>query len=194
MAGIPEGFRRLRNGFDGTNSDEEDQLTISELPTLARIVGDCENVIRSRIKQITALDNQPVPKPSEIHLTKYDGDYAEWSSWSAQAQSSVLDIDIPIHAKIDLILQALGENIAPSIGKAEGRDQGELDRIWGKLQDLCSNPYDRARTHMGSILDLPVLHKPTDKDFRKIIDTVDFQLRALKRMDFIVDAWDPLIV
>lgn len=192
--GYQRAFAEYETVSTWTNSDEEDQQSISELPTLIRIINSISDRIRSRIKQITAQKNQPVPKPSEIHLAKYEGDYAEWSSWSAQAQSSVLDIDIPIHANIYLILQALGENIAPSIGKAEGRDQSELDRIWGKLQDLCSNPYDRARSHMGSILDLPVLHKPTDKDFRKLIDTVDFQLRVLSRIDFIVDAWDPLIV
>lgn len=176
------------------DGDGEQQQLYFELSSLAQIVGNCEKTIRSRIRQITAQENQPTPKPSEIHLDKYDGDYAEWSSWSAQVQSAVLDVDIPIHSKIDLILQALGEGIKPSIGKAEGRDQCELDRIWDNLQALCSNPYDRARTHIGAIIDLPVLNKPTDKDVRKLIDTVDFQLRALKRMELDVDAWDPIII
>lgn len=176
------------------NSDEASQEIYFELSAIAKIVGDSEKTIRSRIRQLTAQENQPIPKPSEIHLEKYDGDYAEWSSWSAQVQSAVIDVDIPIHSKIDLILQALGDTIKPSIGKAESRDQCELDRIWDKLHALCSNPYDRARTHIGAILDLPVLNKPTDKDVRKLIDTVDFQLRALKRMEFDVAAWDPMII
>lgn len=170
-------------------NDEEDQLSY-----ISNIVGDCEKVIRSRIKQLSAKEEQPAPKPSDIHLTKYDGDYADWSSWSTQVQSAVLETDIPIHSKIDLILNALEGNISSSIGRAEGRDQHELDRIWGKLQKLCNNNYDRARTHIGQILDLPDLTRPTDKEFRKMIDTVDFQLRALKRMDYKVEAWDPIIV
>lgn len=190
------GYQRATTEFEAaaTNDDEENQNVHLEISQIARVVGDCEGKIRSRIKQLTALENQPTPKPSEIHLEKYDGDYAEWSAWSAQVQSAVIDVDLPIHSKIDLILQALGENIKPSIGKAEGRDQVELDRIWGKLHDLCSNPYDRTRTHIGAILDLPVLSKPTDKDVRKLIDTVDFQLRALKRMEFDVDGWEPIII
>lgn len=175
--------------------DEEDSHGLeTELSLVAKTVGDCETKIQSRIRQITAQENHPTPKPAEIHLPKFDGNYTEWTSWSTQVQSAVLDVEIPIHSKIDLILNALGENIASSIGQAEGRDQLELDRIWEKLTQLCSNPYDRARAHMGAILDLTVLHRPTEKDYRKMIDTVEFQTRALKRMDFNVDAWEPLIV
>lgn len=193
-----QGYQRAFTSFEevhGWDSPEEEELSEEDqLSHLSKIIGDCETKIRSRIKQLTISDSQPLLKPSEVHLDKFDGDYAEWSSWSNQVKSAVLDTDLPIHSKIELIINALGENIAPSIGRAEGRDQHELDRIWGKLQTLCSNPYDRARTHMGQILDLPVLHKPTDKDFRKIVDTVDFQLRALSRMNFNVNSWDPLIV
>lgn len=176
------------------HAEEDSHDLQANLASVAKIVGDCQTRIESRIRQITAQENHPTPKPSEIHLPKFDGDYTEWTSWSTQVQSAVLDVELPIHAKIDLILKALGENISSSIGQAEGRDQLELDRIWNKLTELCSNPYDRARAHMGAILDLPILQRPAEKDYRKMIDTFEFQSRALKRMDFNVDAWEPLIV
>lgn len=177
-----------------TNIEEVSHGLHTELASVAKIVGDCQSKIQSRIRQITAQENHPTPKPTEIQLPKFDGEYTEWTSWSTQVQTAVLDVEIPIHAKIDLILNALGETISTSIGQAEGRDQLELDRIWDKLTKLCSNPYDRARAHMGAILDLPVLHRPDEKVYRKMIDTVELQSRALKRMHFDVDAWDPLIV
>lgn len=192
------GYQKYLNKFEASalsaHAEEDSHGLQTELASVTKIVGDCQTRIQSRIRQITAQENHPTPKPAEIHLPKFDGDYTEWTSWSTQVQSAVLDVEIPIHAKIDLILNSLGECISCSIGQAEGRDQLELDRIWNKLTQLCSNPYDRARAHMGAILDLPVLQRPSEKDYRRMIDTVEFQSRALKRMDFNVDAWDPLIV
>lgn len=95
-------FENVFNENVSDNDDQEDQLLY-----ISKIVGDCEKIIRAQIRQLSAQEEQPTHKPSDIHLAKYDGDYA------------VLETDIPIHSKIDLILNALGSNISSSRSRPE---------------------------------------------------------------------------
>lgn len=84
-------FENVFNENVSDNDDQEDQLLY----------------ISKIVRQLSAQEEQPTHKPSDIHLAKYDGDYA------------VLETDIPIHSKIDLILNALGSNISSSRSRPE---------------------------------------------------------------------------
>lgn len=173
------------------NMDENEIRT--ELSQIAFLYDDVRKTLLGSIKELSARQSRPAPKVSEINLPKFAGEHINWSPWSAIVKSSVIDVDLPVHDKISLIISALEGRARKCVGLAEGQDQAELDRIWSKLKEVYENKYQLARAHMGVIFDLPILQEPNANKLQIMIDRTEYSLRALERLENQVDTWDTVI-
>lgn len=168
------------------------ELNENELVELSGVYENAKKIISHRIKTLKSNSEESAPKPKDIVLPKFDGQYNKWASWSAEFISKVKDRDYPTYAKIDLLYKSLIGEAEICVGPKQGQDQAEFDRLWQKLNEVYNNPYQMIRAHMGAILDLPC-YKPNSAIYRKIIDNFENQINALRRFNFDIDAWSPFL-
>lgn len=171
-------------------------ILVDSAEQTAIIYENTSNALESRLKALTTdptTSSLPTPKPSEVILPKFDGNYTQWSSWRSQFMSRVYTTELPVHSKLDLLYAALTGEAKHCAGNVDGRDQADLDRVWAKLEQVYDNKYQLIRAHCDAILDLPVLTKPDPTAIRHMIDTFDKESDALKRFDFDVEGWSPIL-
>lgn len=154
-------------------------------------------LLGKRLEELTFVP-EPVktlapPKPSEIVLRTFNGDYTSWSAWRSQFVSRVYDTTLPVHSKLDLLFNALTGEAKLCAGIVDGRDQADLDRVWTKLSQVYDNKYQLVGAHCDSILDLPVLAKADPAALRRMVDVFEKETDALKRFGFNIDAWSPIL-
>lgn len=191
-------YQKLQSGLMMQFDDNEDQLNYMEDTTkmAAEVYESTIALLDRRLSDVTAPSLPspvPPPKPSEIVLPKFDGDYTAWTAWRSQFVSRVYQTTLPVHSKLDLLFGALAGEAKLCAGMVDGRDQCDLDRVWAKLEQVYDNKYQLVRAHCDSILDLPVLSKPDPAGIRCMVDTFEKESDALKRFDFDVNAWSPLL-
>lgn len=151
--------------------------------------------LQKRIKELTAAQApRPLPKISDIKLEKFDGDYRNWTAWKAQFLAKVYDIGLAPDQKIDLLAGALSNSAAECVGQILDRDAAELERVWDLLLKRFDNEYHLVLSHVNRIIDYPKLVRESAEELRKLIDTVDQQLRLLQRFHYDTEGWSPLIV
>lgn len=135
----------------------------------------------------------PPPRASEISVPKFGGRYTDWISWRAQFVCKVMDSRLSACDKVDLLEKSLTGRAKSCVGKSERRDADDLKRMWKKLEETYDNKYQIVTEHISSILDLPRLFEPSADAMRTMIDTVDEELRSLKRFNYDTDGWCPLV-
>lgn len=190
---LDEIMEQIENGEEDGEIRYDVELSEIELAELSVIYEDTKEIINDRIKFLQSDSEEFAPKPKDVVLPKFDGQYKKWSSWSAEFISKVKDRDYPTYSKIDLLYKSLTGEAEVCVGPKQGQDQAEFDRLWNKLNKVYNNPYQMARAHMGEILDLPVCHNPNSSAYRKIIDNLENHVNTLKRLNFDVDNWSPLL-
>lgn len=191
-------YQRQQSGLMVEFSENEDQLQYMENTTrmAAEVYESTMALLDVRLADLTAPSLPsplPPPKPSEIALPKFDGDYTAWTAWRSQFVSRVYETTLPVHSKLDLLFGALTGEAKLCAGMVDGRDQSDLDRVWAKLEQVYDNKYQLVRAHCDSILDLPVLSSADPSAIRRMVDTFEKECDALKRFDFDVTSWSPLL-
>lgn len=191
-------YQRQQSALMLEFSDDDDQLRYMESTThmAAEVYENTLELLDNRLKDMATPvfpPPLPPPKPSEIVLQKFDGDYTTWSAWRSQFVSRVYDTTLPIHSKLDLLFSALTGEAKLCAGIVDGRDEADLHRVWAKLSQVYDNKYQLVGAHCGSILDLPVLTKADPAAIRRMVDVFEKETDALKRFDFDVDAWSPFL-
>lgn len=150
---------------------------------------------QQRIKDLTAAQApRPLPKVSEIKLEKFSGDYRNWTAWKAQFLAKVYDTKLAPDQKIDLLAGALSDAAAECVGQILDRDAAELERVWDLLLKRFDNEYRLVLSHVNRIINYPKLNGESAEDLRKLLDTVDQQLRLLQRFNYNTEGWSPLVV
>lgn len=119
---------------------------------------------------------------------RFSGNYADWSAWRAQFYAKVYDTNLETHEKIELLAKSLAGEAAVCVGPIINRDKQELDRAWSMLTKRYDNEYQLALLNIES--------PGTDqaKGLRKIVDTINQQMRMLQRFGFATESWSPLII
>lgn len=150
---------------------------------------------QQRIKDLTAAQApRPLPKISHIKLEKFDGDYRNWTAWKAQFLAKVYDTGLAPDQKIDLLTGALSDAAAECVGQILDRDAAELERVWDLLLKRFDNEYRLVLSHVNRIINYPKLVRESAEELRKLIDTVDQQLRLLQRFHYDTEGWSLLVV
>lgn len=132
-------------------------------------------------------------KASEIHLSKFNGQYTQWAGWRSEFQAKVLNTKLDVADKIGLLLGALTNEAANCAGRAESLDQIELDRIWRKLEKTYDNKYQQVYAHIMQINNIAPMQTASAERLREMIDTTDEHLRMLKRFGIDTDAWSAMV-
>lgn len=132
-------------------------------------------------------------KPSEVVMPKFAGNYTEWVTWRSQFVSKVKNSRFTAAEKIDLLIDALAGEARQCAGMAEHRDDVDFQRMWTKLEATYDNKYQIVTEHINKLLDLPQMTHPIPDLLRRIIDTVEQELRSLERFGYQTESWDPLI-
>lgn len=131
------------------------------------------------------------PRPSEVRVSTFGGNYTQWAAWRSEFKAKVLDTLLDASDKITLLWGALTKEAASCAGKAERLDA--LDRMWFKLDKTYDNKYQQVYGHIAKIVNIaPMVQASADK-LRAMIDVVDQHMRMLKRFDIQIDHWSPII-
>lgn len=169
------------------------EIHATEMEEVGRTFDAARRTLRTHIATLTASETTITPRLSEISLPKFAGKRVEWSPWAALVRSTVIETNLPIHDKISVIYAAL-EGVAKNcVGVPEGRDQGELTRMWDKLQEVYENKYLLSRAHIATFLDLPTLTLASPNKMQVMIDKTQHAIRALSRLGLPADQWDALV-
>lgn len=158
-----------------------------EMTALLEVRDTCAKLHLDILKEIevaaaASKANQPMtPSFGDIRLQKFSGAATEWVEWRANFEEKVLNTTLTSAQKIDLLLDSLTGDAKESAGKAESRNEEELQRIWGKLVHWYNNPYKQVFKHFLTILTLDNIESPSAKSFRTMINVVEEQLRLLAK-------------
>lgn len=208
--GIPElevraeMLAKIWNGFHNTQQRVKEEYGLLD-GVIALCDSTCEEAIyyyasakasfQQRIKDLSAAQApRPLPKISEIKLEKFDGNFRNWTAWKAQFVAKVYETGLAPDQKIDLLAGALIDAAAECVGQILDRDSAELERIWDLLLKRFDNEYRLVLSHVNRIINYPKLVMESADELRRLMDTIDQQLRLLQRFDYDTDGWSPMIV
>lgn len=176
--------------------DNEEEMNAHDHENLlvADLYEEASEALSLRWRTIKDARRRPtLPKPTEIQLPKFGGKYTAWINWRAQFVSKVKDTQLSAGEKIDLLLNALTGEARQCAGETEHRDDSDFQRMWCKLEATYDNKYQIVTEHISKLIDLPQMSNPVPETLRRIIDTVEQELRSLERFEYDTRAWDPLI-
>lgn len=165
-----------------------------EVDVVARVFEGVKAIIEAKIRALSKALVKYTPKPNEITVASFSGEYHEYTAFRAAVLARVMHGDYPPHSKIDIITSALKGEAKKHIGEIRGQDQDELDRIWRALEDTYYNPYLLMRSHIGLIIDTPTITKGSAASYRALIGTVTQNLHGLTQLQIPVGQLDPVIL
>lgn len=166
----------------------------AEKEYVANLYHEGTELLNGRWDAIKATRARPLAvKPSEIVLPSFGGKYTSWVNWRSQFVTKVKDTQLSAGEKIDLLLKALTGEARQCAGETEHRDETDFNRMWAKLEATYDNKYQIVTEHIGKLLDLPALTNPAPDKLRRIVDTVEQELRSLERFGYRTEEWDPLV-
>lgn len=158
-----------------------------EMTALLEVRDTCAKLHLDILKEIevataaSKANQMTTPTFGDIRLQKFSGTATEWVEWRANFEEKVLHTTLTAAQKIDLLLDSLTGDAKESAGKAESRNEEELQRIWGKLVHWYNNPYKQVFKHFLTILTLDNIDSPSAKSFRTMVNVVEEQLRLLSK-------------
>lgn len=65
---------------------------------------------------------------------------------------------------------------------------------WNLLKDRYDNKRIIVKNHVRAIREIPTINKESYADLRKLLDTLQIHMRALKALERPVDSWDDLLI
>ncbi|KAJ8716672.1 hypothetical protein PYW07_003299 [Mythimna separata] len=142
----------------------------------------------------TALEGGPKLALPTIHLPSFSGQYHDWLEFRDTFSSLIhLDKSIPNINKFHYLRAALKDSAAVVIQSLEfSSDNYEV--AWELLCDRYNNKRSLVNNHIQAIFNLEQLAKESSKSLRNLIDTVNRNLRALKKLNLPTEHWDILLI
>lgn len=147
----------------------------------------------SRARVLNLFATGPTLKPSEIVLPTFSGDYTAWTAWRSEFVNKVKDTALPVDAKIDILFRSLNGDARLRAGDTERRDLEDFDRIWARLEERYDNKYQIIFEHIMTLFNLPIMNKSSPTTIRFLIDSVDQELRSLRRFGYDTESWSPMM-
>lgn len=176
------------------NNDQVEMVLESLQDEAALAYSEAKRILEGRME---AIQKQHEPKKaikaSRIVVQTFGGCQTDWPAWSAQFIAKVHNTTLEYHEKIDILAKSITGDAEACVGGMINRDKDEYDRAWAALCNRYDNEYQVVMAHLNAILNIKAATKDSEKDLRAIVDTINQQLRMLKRYDFDTAAWDPLV-
>lgn len=177
----------VRDSLLTLDLDDSDELNVT-VGTLEKSIFDCSLSLKKLLK--SSVTEAPTSVSKGVKLPKLDvptfnGDILNWKSFWEQFCVSVHDrTTLSTSEKLVYLQHALKDGSAKHTIEGLSRS-GEY---YAEAVDCLKSRYDRPRlihqTHVRLILEAPALKEGTGKELRRLHDTVQQHLRALKAMDY----------
>ena len=197
----------LSTSEDDVTSQEEDRQQFESkyystrtifINLLNALTGQISNDLNISMNQ--TMDNAPSAGPShavklpKLSLSTFSGDYHDWISFhdlfsgTINENSSLNNAQKLQYLKGTLKGEALRciQNLAIS--------DANYSKAWNLLVHRYQNRRLIARSHLRRLTDQPAVQNGTAANLRKLIDTTNQSLQALKALDLPTDYWDALII
>lgn len=142
----------------------------------------------------TALEGGPKLKLPTIHLPSFSGQCHDWLEFRDTFSTLIhLNKSIPNINKFHYLRAALKDSAAIVIQSLDfSSDNYEV--AWELLCDRYNNKRSLVNNHIQAIFNLEQLAKESSKSLLNLIDTVNRNLRALKKLNLPTEHWDVLLI
>ena len=164
--------------------DEDETLADKELKLNRDIFDVSVKIKRLLQSQPTSVPVKSGMKLPKLDVPKFDGNIIHWRTFWEQFSVSVHSRDALSNAeKLTYLRHALNDGKAKAVveGLSSSGDQ------YQEAIDCLKKRFDRPRlihqAHVSAIMEAPALKHGNGKELRKLHDTVNQHLRALKSMD-----------
>ena len=118
-----------------------------------------------------------------IDVPMFDSDILHWQTFWEQFSVTIHDpTDISDTEKLVYLRHSLKDGSAKSIIEGLSRSGKQYVEAIESLKSRYSHPQLIHQTHVQKINEVPSLREGTDKELRRLHDTVQQHLRALKAM------------
>lgn len=142
----------------------------------------------------TALKCGPKLALPIIHLPSFSGRFHGWLKFRDTFSSLIhLDKSIPNINKYHYLRTALKDSAAVVIQSLEFSSDN-YEEAWEFICDRYNNTRALVNNHIQAIFNLQQLAKESSKSLRNLIDTVNRNLRALKKLNLPTEHWDILLI
>lgn len=155
--------------------------------------GICKVKLDTRAKVLDLFTARPIPRASEIQLPTFSGDYTGWTAWRSEFVNKVKDTNLPVDAKIDILIRSIDRDAKNLIGDPERRDLEEFNRMWTSLENRYDNKYQIILEHISALFKLPMIKISDPNSMRRLLDSMDRELRSLRRFEYDTEHWSPLM-
>ena len=179
----------LANVLHELLSHEEDDSTLSEQQTrLSQTLFDVRLKIRRLLQKHQGApslsSNGTGVKLPKLSVPTFDGNIVNWRSFWEQFTISVHDrANLSLSEKLTYLKHAVKDGAAKHVVEGLSASGNQYEEA---IDCLCKR-YDRPRllhqTHVRAIVDAPSLKDGSGKELRRLHDTANQHLRALKAMD-----------
>ena len=181
---------RTRDDLHRMDLDDSDEL-FGLQDTLESQVFDCSVSIKKSLSSASApVETSTLPSESKgVRLPKldvptFDGDALNWRSFSEQFCISVHDrAHLSDSEKLVYLQQSLKGGSAKSAIEGLSRSGEYYAKAIECLQSRYNRPRLIHKAHVRMILEAPSLKEGSGRELRRLHDTVQQHLRALKAMD-----------
>ena len=169
--------------------DLEDGDELSELQTsLDKALFDCSLLIKKSLRPLThdlpPTDSKGVKLP-KLDVPTFDGNILNWKSfWEQFCVSVHRRTNLSDSEKLVYLQHALKGGSAKQVIEGLSRSGEYYAEAIESLQSRFDRPRLIHQTHVRMILEAPSLKEGSGKELRRLHDTVQQHLRALKAMDY----------
>jgi hypothetical protein len=165
--------------------NDNDHDLVKQLVVLERLQFECSHRVKrlsTNIKSAVAMEGTGVRLP-KLDVPTFDGDVLHWSQFWEQFKISVHDRPHLSDAeKLVYLQQAIKEGSAESVIEGLSRSGENYKEAIECLKSRFNRPRLLHRAHVRKIVEAPSLKDGSSKDLRRLHDTLQQHLRALRSM------------
>ena len=179
-----EDIRKCLLPLDLTDDDELNVLQTNLEKALFKTSLQIRRLLKAHVSAPSTSERKGVRLP-KLDVPTFDGNILNWRSFWEQFQVSVHDrSNLAESEKLVYLQHALKDGSAKQAIEGLFRSGEYYSEAIDCLQARYNRPRLIHRTHVRMILDAPTPKDGTEKELRKLHDTVQQHLRALKAMDY----------
>ena len=190
-ADINRDLAKVRDNLHHLDIEDTDKL-LEHQEQLEGQVFDCSVHIKKLLSSVPALSDTSAHPPDskgvklpKLDVPKFDGEILYWRSFWEQFCISVHErTNLSNSEKLVYLQQSLKGGSAKSVIEGLSRSGDNYTEAVECLQSRYDRPRLIHKTHVRMILDTPPLKEGIGKELRRLQDTVQQHLRALKAIDY----------
>lgn len=188
---------------DGTSDHDAERESFEKQYYMADALLETKLRTRRSLSQITASSSQSgestimlkqnsiLPK---VGIHPFDGNPVNWYSFYDTFKSLVHENeDLPAVQKFHYLKNSLRGEVASIIASLSASAENYLV-AWDLLQKRCNKPRELIQAHLKLLFELPEITKDTPTNLRKLAESAQVHVNALKVLKQPTDTWDAILI